>query len=283
MDKPAECTFWGYLWGIAMKIPEQLFGSWRKWIWVTGFLLFCIALYSQQTADWLQAKWKGLSPWVSVPFIVIILLYAIMRAIYEDRNELYMAYKAAEERAIKAEEKLTTKIIIYLKDCVLSSDGNLYMKLSLCNDGYKKWTIETAIIITSDKSHLLKIQNRNACLDNNYNNILNNECISSISQEDTSEYDIPFNPDDTQVITLKQLFNIQMYLKNKDIENIKKMPLGIRMRIRDYRGLQHFVDYYPCCELYIGEDGKIRTCIIHKPLEKILKEGETNIVKSWRI
>lgn len=283
MSEPVKYTFPGYCRGIVMKIPRLIVFSSKDFFGIINCFLVLITAFNKQISEFLRLHWQGISPKWSAIFIISLTLRAIVRAMYDDREEIYLSYKEVEERTIKAEEKLITKIIIYLKDCILNSDGYLYMKLSLCNDGYKQWTIETVNIITADKNHLLKIQNPNICIDNNYNNILNIECISSISQEDTSEFDIPFNPDDTKVITIKKLFNVKEYLKDKNIDKIKKMPLGIMMRVRDYKGLQYFVDYYPCCELNIGEDNKIRTYIIHKPFEKILKEGETSIVKSWRL
>lgn len=241
-----------------------------------------VTAFNKQIAEFLRLHWQGISPNWSALFIIILTARAIIRAMYDDRQDLYLSYKSMEERTIKAEEKLTTKIILSLLGCSVSDDY-LYVKLSLCNDGYKSFTIELVNIITASRPHLLKIQNSNASLDNNYNNILSTDCINEISKQPAPERSIIYNPDDIDEMTIQQSFNVKEYLKENSIENINKMPLGIIIRLRDYKGLQHFVNYYPCCELNIGEDGEIRTYIIHKPFEKIIKEGETNIVKSWQI
>lgn len=222
--------------------------------------------------------------WVWLVIGLVGLIFIILEGAYRLVSQKDAEYKAMEERAIKAEEKLTTKIILSLLDCYLSADGFLCMELSLCNDGYKQWTIENVNIITADRNHLLRIQNSANSLDNNYNNILRPDCISDIYKNPVpGKYNLTYNPNETDEMTIKEPFNVNEYLKDKNIQYIKKMPFGIIMIIRDYKGLQHFVDYYPCCEIYIREDGGIGTQINHKPFEKILKEGETNIVKSWRL
>lgn len=220
--------------------------------------------------------------WIWVVIGLVGLLFIILEGAYRLVSQKEDERKAMEERAIKAEEKLTTKIILTLQDC-LFSDGYLFMKLAICNDGYKILTLKSVIIITADKKHLLMIQQNTASLDNNYNNILNTESISEITDKPLPEYEgVTYEPDATDEMTIKQSFNLEEYLKEKNMENIKKMPLGIIIGITDYKGLLHPVTYYPCCEINIREDGGIGIQINHKPFEKILREGETNIVKSWR-
>jgi hypothetical protein len=215
--------------------------------------------------------------------LLILTLESAYRLITKKEEEYNVTYKGVEKRAIKAEEKLNTKIILSMQNCSYL-EGHLYMKFSLCNDGYKSFTLETITIITTPKEHLLRIQNPSVCLENNYNNILSNEFISEISQQPVPERNLMYNPDDTDIIELKELFNLKQYLIANNIEHIKKMPLGLIMRVMDYKGLSYFIYYYPCCEIYIGEDREMSgSHIIHKPEEFILQEGESNISKTWQM
>jgi hypothetical protein len=106
MARPVEYTFARYWWAIIIKFPRLLFYSWRVVVTVPLCILFFVALFNQQLAEYLFEKWKGISPWWSVVIIVILLLWGIMWAIFEKEKELYLAYKAAEMRAIKAEQTI---------------------------------------------------------------------------------------------------------------------------------------------------------------------------------
>jgi len=101
-----EYTFVGYWWAIIIKIPGLLFYSWRAVVTIPLCILFFVALYNRRIAEYWFEKWKGISPWWSVAVISILLLWGIMWAIFERERELYLAYKTAEERAIKAEQTI---------------------------------------------------------------------------------------------------------------------------------------------------------------------------------
>lgn len=95
-----EYTFLGYWWAMAMKIPGLIFYSWRAVVTIPLCILFFIALFNRQIAEHLSEKWKGISPWWSVAVISILLLWGIMWAIYGRDREVYLAYKAIEDRSI---------------------------------------------------------------------------------------------------------------------------------------------------------------------------------------
>jgi hypothetical protein len=219
---------------------------------------------------------------LGLAILLLLTLESAYRLLKKKEEDFSVNYIAIEERALNAEEKLTTKIILSLVDCIVKDD-NLHMKLSVCNDGYKSWTIEFFNIITADKKHLLEIKTTNGSLENAYNSILNTNCIMGISKKSPPLQTIAYKPDDIDEITIKEPFNLLKYLKENEIEGIKRLPLGIILGVRDYKGLQHLVYYYPCCEITLLTEEKVGCNIIHKPFEKILKEGETNVVQSWRI
>ncbi|MFZ0050424.1 MAG: hypothetical protein WAK96_01485, partial [Desulfobaccales bacterium] len=102
-------------WRIINMIP-----SWSWWIWVV----------------------------IGLAGLLLIVLEGAYRLITSKDNEFNdqlsqkeNAYKAMEERVLKAEEQLTTKVILSLKDCLLSGD-RLYMMVGICNDGCKRFTVE---------------------------------------------------------------------------------------------------------------------------------------------
>ena len=102
MAPPVEYTFWGYWWSMAKEIPGLLFYSWRAVFSIPVCTLFFVALFNRQIAEHWSETWKGISPWWSVAVMGILLLWGVMRAIYERDRDLYSAYKAVEERAAKA-------------------------------------------------------------------------------------------------------------------------------------------------------------------------------------
>ncbi len=105
MATPTEYTFWGYWGAMAMKFPTLLFHSWRAVVSIPLCILFFVALFNRQIAEYWFEKWTGISPWWSVAVIGILLLWGFMWAIYERDRELYLAYKTTE-RALKAEQTI---------------------------------------------------------------------------------------------------------------------------------------------------------------------------------
>lgn len=127
MANPVEYTFWGYWRRIAMKTPKLLFNSYRIWFAIISFALFFITLLNKQIGVFLVEHWKGVSPWWSALSIGILLLSGVTRAIYEDRQELYLTYKGVKNEAEKAKE--TYKIELdQLKKQLDKND--IYMPLS---------------------------------------------------------------------------------------------------------------------------------------------------------
>ncbi len=87
-----------------MKIPQLILNSSKNWFALINLILLLVTALNKQLGNILKLQWLEISPWWSLLFIGILLIWWLMNAIYEHRQELYVAYKAAEDRAIKAEE-----------------------------------------------------------------------------------------------------------------------------------------------------------------------------------
>jgi hypothetical protein len=106
MAPPIEYTFLGYWWSMSMKIPGFLFHSWRIWFAFIGFVLFFVIIFNKPIGERWAEKWKGISPLWSVVVMGVLLIWSIMSAIYDRDREVIEAYKAAGDRAVKAEQQI---------------------------------------------------------------------------------------------------------------------------------------------------------------------------------
>ncbi len=175
----------------------------------------------------------------------------------------------------KIEKKISTKIIASIL-ALSPSTGFLTMKISFTNDGNIDYQIDTAYMITMDRNSLLMINESNMDLGdiyNNINNMLNHDKISILESTIQQKPNFPklLKPGDLWVSELKEPFDLKNYFEEHNLINIKRMPIGVMVRIIDYKGTIRFAWFYNS-EIVVREDGEnyiIRT--IHKPIELILK------------
>lgn len=119
MAEPIEYTFWGYWGRIIMKIPRLLYHSWRKWFLFIGFCLFFATLFNKQIGESLIEQWKGISPWWSFIFIIVLLIWGLMNAIYEERQDLYFIYKETKTQLDQILKELhKDEIFMPLKEAI---------------------------------------------------------------------------------------------------------------------------------------------------------------------
>lgn len=140
MDKPAEDTFRGYCGDIAMRIPKLIINSSKDLFGIVNCSLLIIAVANQKIAEFLRIHWQGISPLWAFLFVIILTVRAIMRAMYEKHQELYLAYKNVEEKAKNAEGKCQNEIDQLKKQL---TDSNTYVSLQeavekLIDDGKQK-------------------------------------------------------------------------------------------------------------------------------------------------
>jgi len=138
MFKPIKYSFCGYWGSIVMRIPKLLLYSYKDLFAAINLSLFLIALCNKQIAVFLGTYWQGISPWYSLLFIVILVLWSIMVAIYERDKELYLAYKTMDEELGKFREIPRIEPIYdpdNYPDCRAHFDNNVLYRIGLQNNG----------------------------------------------------------------------------------------------------------------------------------------------------
>jgi hypothetical protein len=207
MPAPIEYTFWGYWWDIIIKLPQMLFYSWRAVVTIPLFIIFFVALYNRQIAEYWFKKWKGISPWWSVFIIAIVLLWGVMGAIYERHKDLFSAYKRAEEKAIKSEQKNTASLDYYL----ISKDGTILKNIKLDKYGLfvTKTTKDLIVLNKTIKCpiYILRFKNSPAYFDVT----TRQRATPEVKQIDTNTYEVEFTAAGYGNPVVECDFKVQIY------------------------------------------------------------------------
>ena len=211
MALPIEYTYWGYWWSMATKIPGLLFHSWRIWFAFIGFVLFFIIIFNKAIGERWAEKWKGISPLWSVAVMGVLLIWSIMSVIYERDWEVFEAYKAAEDRAIKTEKQM---IIAAPEIYLIGKDGSMISNSGVDKYGLFVRRVDREEIIGKIKyifpKYILKFKKIPSNIE-----VTNQEgTVPTVKRIDANVYEVIFHPAETGFMgsgTVECNFKLQVY------------------------------------------------------------------------
>ncbi len=201
-----------------------------------------------------------------IPLIMIIggLSLFVGGIIYHLINKNPIENKSLD-KAI-TEQQIPSKLTVSIRMVAnTTKTGNLQLELSFHNDSPIECAIERIGIILPSRDVLLKLTN-NDTLQNNYNN----KPIASYGHFGDMIYIgfgvgprilpiLPLVLKAGQLYPLKVIipFDIIWYFKNQEMSNVKKLIIGVRIGIMNYKGKDQELTMYPVAHMDIINDSKI--------------------------
>ncbi|HYA14523.1 MAG TPA: hypothetical protein VEF33_09315 [Syntrophales bacterium] len=153
------------------------------------------------------------------------------------------------------------------------------MRVSFTNDSNRHVIIDLAYLVTADRDTILRINNPNTVLaDNYFESLIKFEAIDdSFLQKPNLPKELV--PGEIWVTNIIEYFDLETYLKALKLQGIRRIPIGIMIRFINYKGTMFFASQanryglnepvpFFTSEIIFHENGKtFITTTVHTPME----------------
>jgi hypothetical protein len=133
-----------------------------------------------------------------------------------------------------------SRIFVSILGLAPNQPGYLDMRVTFTNDSIKSVVIDLAYLVTADINTILKINKQDIVIKENY--------INSLTKFEPIDKSFPQKPNLPKTLTagevwvtnIKESFSLASYLKDHQLQGVRRIPVGIMIRLINYKGIMFF-------------------------------------------